>query len=102
MVAESVVSNYNFYVVDQPPPRRGFVNFVRHQARNVWRLSDAELLAAGRLMIGRSLRSQPERDFTVMTADHYVALINRPDLRGSLPGVRTSIALDACFPCARA
>ena len=94
MVTESVVTNYKFYVVDQPPARRGFVNFIRHQARNVWRLSDAELLAAGRLVIGRPLRSHPDRAFTVMTADHYVALINRQDLRGALPGARSSVAIE--------
>lgn len=83
-----------FYVVDQPPERRRFVNLIRHQARKAWRLSDAELLAAGRLVIGRPLRSHPDRAFTVMTADHYVALLNRQDLRGAFPGARSSVALE--------
>jgi hypothetical protein len=29
-----------------------------------------------------------------MTADHYVALINRQDLRGALPGARSSVAIE--------
>lgn len=71
----------------------GFVPFVRGQAREVWRLGDAELIEAGRLAIGRPLRSHPARGFTVLTADHYVGLIDRPDLRASLPGASVPVQL---------
>ncbi len=89
-VAESGASNYDLCV----GKGGGFVPFVRRQAREVWRLGDAELIEAGRLVIGRSLRSHPARRFTVLTADDYVALIGRPDLRASLPGAVVPVQPD--------
>lgn len=86
-VAESDASNYALCV----GKAGGFIPFVRRQAREVWRLSDTELIEAGRLAIGRSLRSHPARGLTVLTADHYVALIGRPDLRASLPGAASPV-----------
>lgn len=80
-IAESSSANYDFYVGGAG----GFVSFIRRQAREIWRLSDDALIEVGRLVIGREFRSHPQRRFKPMSADRYVALLGRLDLRRCFP-----------------